>query len=440
MPNQQVFCNSPWYDLHIYWDGSLAFCCHATPKVPYDESLRSYYNINRMSIKEWYDSRPMREARLHVLSDSQWSHCDRCWHEEHVSHTSRRHRSNQKSVIFTRQNFQESYQQSPGYKKFESSRMSHGSYNGMPIDVHVDLGNYCNLACKMCNPLASSKIASQYRQWQIISEVKQDWTQDEEVWQKFRRELADIDSLRNIHFMGGETLIQPRFRDLVDYMLERGRTDVCMSLVTNGTTFDQLMIDKLKLFPRVGLEVSIESLDHTNEYQRQGTVNSTVISNINRYIEQCDGSSVTLTLRPAPSALTVKSYWQVIELSLKKNLLIKSNLCTDPEFLDIRVLPRSIRQTYRSHYLSLIDQYNLHEIDLGKDYNESDPNNCQSVAKNQILQILTILDMPDLDQQDELLEQLVQHLDRWDRVFSFDARNIYPELQSIFERHGYLQN
>ena len=440
MSNQRIFCNSPWYELHIYWDGALAFCCHANPNVPYDTSLKQRYNIRNMSIKEWYDSVPMREARLQVLGGQQWNHCARCWHEEKVSDTSRRHRSNQKSVIFTKQNFPESYQQSPGFEKFEHSRSNAGAYDGMPIDLHIDLGNYCNLACKMCNPSASSRIASQHRQWNMISAVSKDWTADPEVWNRFLEELVSISKLQNIHFMGGETIIQPRFHDLVDFMINHGRTDVCMSFVTNGTSFDKNLMEKLKRFPRVGLEISIETLDTLNEYTRQGTDNSMVLANIENYINECNGTTITVTLRPAPGLLTVRSYWQVIELALKKGLLIKSNLCTDPDFLDITVVPKNIRDQYRLPYLDLLTRYALDEADVWSDYNESDPNNFRRVAKNQILQILRILDLPEPDDRDRRWSALVQHLDRWDRVFGFDARVLYPEFAHILDKHGYLQN
>ena len=440
MPDSRIFCNSPWYELHIYWDGTLAFCCHATPGLPYDKSQKTQYNIRNMTIAEWYDSVPMRHARQRMFHDRFWDHCERCRYEEQVSSTSRRHRSNQKSVIFTKQNFVESYQQSPGNAKFEHSRVNGGAYDGMPIDLHIDLGNYCNLACKMCNPSASSRIASQYRRWNMISSTTQDWTADTEIWQRFCQELVMIPKLKNIHFMGGETLIQPRFHDLVDFLIANDRTDVCMSFVTNGTTFDQPLLDKLKKFPRVGLEISIETLDELNEYTRQGTDNRSVMANLHRYMKESDGSTVTLTLRPAPGLLTVKSYWQVIELALQNGLLIKSNLCTEPDYLDIVTLPIQIRKQYKSRYFALIDKYELDAQTVDRDHNESDPNNFRQVAMNQILQILRILDMPVPKDQDRRLADLVKHLDRWDRVFGFDASKLYPELGDILSQHGYLQN
>lgn len=235
-------------------------------------------------------------------------------------------------------------------------------------------------------------------------------------------------------------MIQPRFHDLVDFLIERGRTDICMSFVTNGTSFDKILVKKLKRFPRVGIEVSIETLDTLNEYTRQGTDNRVVLDNIEHYINECNGSTITTTLRPAPGALTVKSFWQVIRMALEKGLLIKSNLCTTPFFLDILTLPSHIRHSYKLPYLDLIDHHDLGNVDITLDYNESDPHNYREVAKNQIMQILRILDLPDPSDQDHRLAELSRHLDRWDRVFGFDARKLYPELSDILDRHGYLHD
>ena len=431
-PSDKVFCNSPWYELHIYWDGSLAFCCHASPALPYPVAERTQYNIKNMTIAEWYRSKPMQSARQRMFSKDRWDHCQACWYEESVNNTSRRYRSNQKSVIFTKENFYESFEQSPGYEKFTSP-----DYQGLPIDLHIDLGNYCNLACKMCTPAASSRIASQHRQWKLSTDVAVDWTQDDIVWKRFLNELVSLPKLQNIHFMGGETLIQPRFEELVDFLIARNQTSVCLSFVTNGTVYNEGLIQKLKQFSRVGLEVSIETLSDTNNYIRQGTDTDQVLKNIQRYQQECNGTSITLTLRPAPGLLSARDYWQVIKLALDQQLLIKSNIVTNPSFLAIEALPLSIRAGYIEPYTKLIADYNLDSVSLSQDYNESDPNNYRATARQQIAQIIAMLELPNPNNQKLLLTQLCQHLQAWDGVFGFDARIVYPELNALLTSYGY---
>jgi hypothetical protein len=263
-PNKNIFCNTPWYELHIYWDGSLGTCCQEAHKLYPD--LDRQYNIATMSILDWFNSEPAQKFRTGVLGNQRLTECRRCYVEEDHAGNSRRLKSNQKSVIFTRTAFTESFQQSPGYTKFLHSANNQGHTTTVPIDMHIDLGNFCNLACKMCNPKASSTIASQQVQWGIESSKQYlgtDWTRDQVVWNNFKKQLLELPGLNNIHFMGGETLLTPRFEDFVDTMIEHKSFDLCFSFVTNGTVFKPTLMDKLKQFRRVGIEISIETSRRT---------------------------------------------------------------------------------------------------------------------------------------------------------------------------------
>jgi MoaA/NifB/PqqE/SkfB family radical SAM enzyme len=439
MPDKNIFCNSPWYELHIYWDGGLGFCCQESHRL-YSSDQSARYNIRNMSIREWYDSQVMRQARLSMHGNDKISFCSRCYHEELISGTSRRHKCNQKSAIFTKTNFKESYEQSPGFNKFQSGLDNQGAYSGMPIDLHIDLGNYCNLTCKMCWAGASSSIAVQQVKWGIENAkqyVGSDWTKDELVWSRVLEELVNIPNLHNIHFMGGETLLTPRFEQFVDYMIAHNRFDLHFSFVTNGTVFNQQLLDKLKKFRRVGIEVSIESLTDHNRYQRQGTDTNTVLDNIQRYIENSNNSSITVTLRPTISALTIGSYHTLLSYALDKQLLIKNLVVIDPEFLNPQVLPESVRLQYLNSYQKLQDRLSLDRQTHHQDYNESDPNEYQEIILNQITQCLHLLTAPRLDNYESLMSQLVKHCKKWDLVHGYNALELYPELVEEFKHYGY---
>ena len=439
MPDSKIFCNSPWYELHIYWDGSYGFCCQESHKV-YPAGTLHRYRVQEMSIKDWYNSDPMRHSRLAMFGTEYNSFCSKCYTEEKFGSDSRRHRSNQKSVIFTRTAFDQSYQQSPGHAKFEHARLHDGDWSGLPIDVHIDLGNYCNLACKMCSPQSSSKIAAQHVQWymkEAAAYVGTDWTRDEATWQRVLTELASIRQLRNVHFMGGETLITKRFEDFVDFMIEQDRVDVGLSFVTNGTVFNERILTKLQKFSRLGIEVSIESIDTTNSYQRQGTDQQAVMRNIERYLARCDGSAVTLTLRPAISLLTIGSYIGLLSYALEKQLIVKALLVTNPLYLDARILPDTVKKIYLDRYRDLMDQTRLDHDNVSADYNTSNPNEYRRVIANQIQQCQALLTTPEPDNAEQLRAEMVTWCRRWDDVYGYDARTIYPELRHLLDRHGY---
>ena len=431
MPDKNIFCNTPWYELHIYWDGSLGICCQEDHKL-YQPSEKQY-NIATMSIAEWFNSQPVQNFRTGVNGDKRISECRRCYMQEDHGGDSRRIRSNQKSVIYTHTAFADSLLQSPGYEHFQSSVTTTN-----PIDLHIDLGNFCNLACKMCHPAASSTIASQHVKWGIEQDrqyLGTDWTRNKTVWENFKQQLLDLPNLNNIHFMGGETLLTDRFEDLLDTMIQHSRFDLCFSFVTNGTVFKPALIDKLKLFRRVGLEISIEALDAHNAYQRQGTDTQLVLNNIDLYQQWCNGSSITVSLRPAPSVLTIGYYTELLQYALDKNFIVKSSLCVNPKFLYVGILPEDVRQKYAKKYQEFLTQFD--SLNTVPDYNSSDPNNYQQIIKHQAEMCMNLLLSPAVADSAQLLEQMVRHCERWDRVYNLDARVLYPEWQEIFDRYNY---
>jgi hypothetical protein len=435
MPNQQIFCNTPWYELHIYWDGGFGICCQESHRLYQDSSQ---YNIANMSIMQWFNSEPVRKFRTDILGATKLSECRRCYVEEQHGGNSRRLKSNLKSVIFTRQAFDQSFKQSPGYPVFSTNDKTQGTTTTYPIDLHIDLGNYCNLACKMCSAQASSTIASQEVKWGI-DDSKQylgtDWTKDPKVWQSFKDQLLQIPDLKNIHFMGGETLLTNRFEDLVDWLIDHGRFEICFSFVTNGTVFRPDLIEKLKRFQRVGIEISIESIDEHNAYQRQGTDTNMVLNHIKQYQTHCNNTSITVALRPAPSALTIGYYVGLLQFALDNQLVVKSNLCYEPRFLSAEILPTKTKLLYQTFYQDFLKQ--LDQVDAGIDYNSSDPNNYQLIIKEQAEMCLAVLQTPEpLDYTSES-KKLVQHCKKWDEIYGYNARVLYPELIEILDLYDY---
>ena len=424
MTNKNIFCNTPWYELHIYWDGSLGICCQEDHKL----YSQGNYNIASMTIAEWFNSDPVTQFRQKVLAESKVSACRRCYVEEQAGGMSRRQRGNQKSAIFL-QAFADSFEQSPIQQHINQS----GTTDTHPIDIHIDLGNFCNLACKMCNAQASSRIASQEVKWGIDSSAQYlgvDWTHNDQTWSNFKTQLLALPGLNNIHFMGGETLLTDRFEDLVNTMIAHGRFDVCFSFVTNGTVYRAELLEKLSQFKRVGIEVSIETVDQHNAYQRQGTDTDLVLKHLAQYKAFADGTNITVSLRPAVSALTIGYYAGLLEYALEQGFLVKSLLVNDPQYLDAVILPDEIKLQY-------LKSYEKFETIADVDYNASDPGQLKNNIAQQINMITNILKRDRPNNADELLCSMVAHCRRWDTVYGYNARILYPELETVWDKHGY---
>lgn len=434
MPDQRYFCNVPWYEVHIYWDGSLGICCSENHKLYNQEN----YNIANTGLIDWFNSQPVRDFRLAVLGSQPVSACQACMVAEGLGGHSRRLKSNQKSAIFTQQAFVPSLLQSTGQQHFVYSAQNNGKTKTLPVELHIDLGNHCNLACKMCHAQSSSRIASQEVKWgndQSRKFLGVDWTADEQVWQRFTQELLALPALKNIHFMGGETLLSPRMEQLIDAFVNAGRFDMCFSFVTNGTVFNHSLMNKLSHFARVGIEVSIETVTAHNAYQRQGTDTELVLNYIDQYLSYCNQRSITVALRPVPSALTVAQYWTLLRYAMQKQLIVKSIVCTRPAFLDAKILPWSVRQQYLEPYHSLLTD--LKTVTVPPDYNASDPNNCLAVIRQEAEMMVQLLTASEPVHSKQLQSQLVKHCQKWDAVFGLHAPSLYPELADMWSQHGY---
>jgi hypothetical protein len=235
--------------------------------------------------------------------------------------------------------------------------------------------------------------------------------------------------------MGGETLLTKRFEDFVDHMIAHDRLDVCLSFVTNGTTFQPELMNKLKQFRRVGIEVSIETVDAHNAYQRQGTDNAVVMANLERYQAMCNNTNITLTVRPAISALTIGYFPGLLQFCLDQNLVVKSLLVNTPRFLDAVILPDTVKQQYLGYYQTMFDQ--LNNVQVPQNYNTSDPNNHALIVKEQVQMCMNVLAQPAPRDAQDLRRLMVEHCTKWDKVYGYDARALYPELADMWDQYDY---
>lgn len=430
VPNPAIFCNAPWYELQIYWDGSFGICCTERHKLYADSE--SQYNIANMTIQDWYRSEPVKKFRQQLLSDKKNTVCNRCYMEEDYGGISKRLKGNIKSAVFS-QAFLPSFEQSPGRQHFDNTE-----YQGMPIDIHLDLGNHCNLTCKMCEARSSSKIAVQEVKWGIQSSrqfVGTDWTTNYTAWQSFKLQLLDIPKLSNIHFMGGETLLSSRVDDLVDFLIQHKRFDIGFSVVTNGTIYKPDLIKKMTAFKRVGLEISLESTTRHNDYIRQGTDTAKVFDIVEKYQKLCNGTTVDLTIRPAISALSIGSFWTLLEYCLEKNLVIKPLWCIRPDFLNPVILPTEIKNQYLPFYTKIAES--LSALDSAHVFNASDHHNVGYIVKHWCNACITVLMSDQPVNSDMLLQQMVAHCAKWDSVANLSPEILYPEFIALFNKYEY---
>jgi organic radical activating enzyme len=430
MANKKIFCNVPWTNTHIYWDGSYGACCSEHRPIHQDSAQ---YNIKNITVDGWYNSAPMQQFRKNIQSSTPVSACQGCYREEQHGYESRRIKENFKSVIFTEQAFDRSYQQSPYHAEFERAD---GTTTKKPVDWHVDLGNECNLACKMCEPMASSRISDQYMKWQLIDEsANRNWTQDTASWNNFTTSILAVPDLNRLHFMGGEPLLNKRFLELLDFLIDNKRTGMSISFVSNGTLINPTLIEKLKHFRTFDIEISLESISNNNDYIRQGSNIQDTMKNI-MWLKEQQSQQFHLVMRSVPQLLNVNNYDQYVNWAWENQLPIQGIPLIEPDYLQISVLPMALRGKIKHRYVDLARKFEqqpaMATLITGR--------NVSGLAQQLLREcrsVISMLDAPEPDNVQELRCQLAAWLMRWDQVYKLNAFDYYPEYQDFLNEIQY---
>jgi hypothetical protein len=237
--------------------------------------------------------------------------------------------------------------------------------------------------------------------------------------------------------MGGEPTLSPRLEQFVDFFLSRGRTNFSISFVTNGTRYLPRLVEKLANFKRIDIDISTESILDNNYYIRQGLDKELFRKNVSLYLSH-RSPNFGVCLKPVVSALTVPTYPELIEFFYENDIITESNLCWEPVYLQIPVLPLSIRQSYMPKYEQLLAKLEAANKDSNTDMVRSRmvENNAVSLYV-ELKSVYKMLQNPEPDNVEDLRKQLVYWLNKWDNDMGLDARVHYPEWTEFLESYGY---
>lgn len=417
MPNKNIFCNVPWYQGHVFWDGTYGHCCFSNKDTSHQ------YNVNTHTVTQWLESSSMTNFKRELLGDDKSSRCHGCYLEEEQGHTSKRQNENLKSAIWNK-HFDRSFNEAPARDSFLNLEPT------MYREWHLDLGNECNLACKMCNADASSKIETLYRRWDLPVEYtsKKLWINQPDA-DDFIEQIIEAPKLKRIHIMGGEPLIQPKFKQLVKKLSEC-RPDISFSFVSNATKFDDEILEYLSKFSSVDVELSVETIDPVNDYIRQGSKVDNVVDIIERWISHRT-DKFNIVLRPTPSILSVSRYKSLLEFAYKHRLIVMSVILSSPDYLRISLLPTKYRQP-------IIDGLRAWSTGINVQGNEQvgnrDATRWQAQLKQECEGIIKCLEQEHLPGAEK---ELITWLQRWDNEYKLNVIDYLPEFADFFTEHGY---
>jgi len=401
----KIFCNIPWVEVHINADGTYHSCGAQTNYISGTDAGK-IYNVHNMTIPEWINGDHQCNARLKKLKGIAEPLCNMCYHEESIGSSSKRIKENLKSQI-VHTDFYRTYQSSPDLALFDYSHQNNGRTDfAHPTSYHISLGNECNLACKMCGPTASSKLAVQMtRDGTYSGPINMNWTRDEDAWTHVVDYICNTKNLKFVHIIGGEPLMNYRFEPLIDRLVAAKKTDIYLGFTTNGTMFNHSLMHKLLAFRHVDVGVSVECMGTLNDFVRQGSTTQTVLDNIDQYLKYRRPSHVYVTLRAVPSALTVHTLDELYKWCVTRELDVMTNILVEPEYQQISQLPKDVKQRLIAQY----EQWQ-HSNPAPADSNPRDPTWFKQHIDNEITAIIRALKQ---DPTNNLTNELYEKLELW---------------------------
>lgn len=249
--------------------------------------------------------------------------------------------------------------------------------------VDISMGNFCNLKCRMCKPNNSTLWYNDYNylvEQGIVKASSEDLSAYHLSERDIEKLIAHLRSVKGeiyIELKGGEPLIMPQTKKLVDHILKLDNVSkITLAMVTNGTVIpswlENLSAKNKKLF----LIVSVDGLDEVYNYIRgiEKFNYKDCLENIRRFKEI---PNLELNFNVVVQNLNIHQMVDIhVELS-KFSRSINYITLQFPAHLAANVMPSPAREKIYGDFLKRSKEFGNHEALMTNIFNtlktEPDP-------------------------------------------------------------------
>lgn len=227
---------------------SLTPCCLYEPSKAHSD------------IEDYWNDTEIIALRESMLAGDRPHGCRLCWENE------------DKGLKSLRQSVNE------GRLETYKERLASTTVAERPIQVKYTAGTECNLACRMCLPNLSSKVA---KVWDIIG--KRSHSQTDDLLNDSEYILNNRKHIEYIDITGGEPFYHKKVKNLLKALIDsKDNEHISLHIVTNATRIDNHTIELLKQFKDVVLSISMEGVGGIQEYIRPGCEWKSLLTNIKK--------------------------------------------------------------------------------------------------------------------------------------------------------------
>ena len=274
--------------------------------------------------------------------------------------------------------------------------------------------NYCNLECVMCSSASSSR-----RQVFEVKFLNQSTRiTSNEVDTDF---LVALHKVQVINFAGGETMMQPQFHAVLDYLIEQDLAkNITIGFLTNATSNTGKVNSKFRHFRNVVCSLSIDGVGEVIEYQRRGCKWSEVEVNA---LELMNNKEIGAVINYVLTNINVFSFMDFVDWCYGNQVgpqykeQQRNFVTITPVFradhLSITALPPELKHIALIRLQDGLLRYRVINTVLSKYYSRI------------ILQVIDIVTAAEHDESH--LMNLVQLIQKEDRVSTRSLQEVVPE-------------
>lgn len=213
--------------------------------------------------------------------------------------------------------------------------------------LKIALDYTCNMMCRICTPMLSSKWASS----NLAKSHLKDYNDYNVEYPKYDIkqiiENSDLSKLERIKLLGGEPFYSKKLSWFIDYL--ETHTDfenLRVYITTNGSVFPkQEIVDKLLKTKNVHIEFSLDAVGAQSQLCRWGINWNTIHKNIQQW-RNINNSKIKLNAHCTMSVYNSNNMQALVDYCKDNNIFLHVNKLRYPQHLCIDMIDMNTRKSW----------------------------------------------------------------------------------------------
>lgn len=317
------FCLVPFTGFSISPRGIIRSCC-----VQYSRNMVNWKNVKDLTENIPWPTENIIDLQNRFKSEDiikNTPDCWMCWHDEKVGLDSFRKKYN--ALWLDKVGNIQDIIDRPNLKTLD-----------------LQFGHLCNLSCVMCNTsLSSHHHATKTKLHNQSTDIEQkefykkdlnylpkhlnaDWTIDDFSYNKVK---SLSENITEIKISGGEPLFNPRFLDFLTFLTSKEKPIKRIHLTTNGTIYNDNIVELLNKVETVVLKISLESVGIEDEFIRWPTNWEEKHSNIKKFVSNINSKNRNFSISTCLQSLNIfslnkiQNYVNELNKELNKDIIFQ---------------------------------------------------------------------------------------------------------------------